>query len=227
MLRKLFFKSILHQDMYPNKRGSLKTVYRYMNDEDHINQFLKGRIRISTLEACRSYENQEMGDKEEAQEVYTVNYMASGDPNFFKKSEKLRLFLPCAPGSVIENCSVINHLPNGFLICTTNRRDDEKFSKDFGRFCIKINDSERFFQIVTQAIRKKFDLLGGHHEKVTYQAQKYSDDELPPGKIGFVKRTRYQWQDEYRFLWLPNNSDIGTHLLIDVPEIKYLCERVL
>ena len=227
MLRKLCFESILYQDMYPHKRGPLKAVYRYMNNEEYLEMFLKGKIRISTLKACRLYENQEMGDKDEAKEVYKVSYMNDKDPNFHKKANKLNMSIVNSYNITVQNCSREQWLPNGFVLCTTDRRDDEKFSKDFGKFCLRINDSERFFQIISKAIHEKYSLHGGLHEKIIYKPQHYLDDDPPPGKIGFVKRLRYSWQEEYRFLWLPKDWEIPDHLFIDIPEIKYLCERIL
>lgn len=226
MLRKLCFKTILHQEMYQSAR-KLKTVYRYMDDKKNLESFLEGKIRISTLGACRAYENQEKGDCDEGKEVYRVSQMTDEDPNFHKKANKLGMSFEACYGTTITNCRSETYLPNGFVLCATARRDDEKFSKDFGEFCLKINDGERFFQLVSRAIREKYDLLGGHHEKVIYNPQYYEDDELPPGKIGFVKRPKYEWQEEYRFLWLPKDLNIEKFLMVDVPDIKHLCEHVL
>lgn len=214
--------------MYSFARKPPKEVYRYMNNEQFFENFLDGKIRISTLKACREYENQEMGDKDEAKEFYKItNAIEDEDPNFHTKMNRLGISYAGSSGGIAINCTSEQQLPNSFLLCTTNLRNDEKFSKDFGRFCLKIRDSERFFQLVSRAIHKEYKLLGGLHEKVSYKPQHYLDDELPPGKIGFVKRLRYAWQEEYRFLWLAENWDIGDYLDIDVPEIKYLCERVL
>lgn len=203
-----------------------KVAYRYMHEEKYINMFAEGKIRLSTLESCRNYSNKEQGDREEAQETYLVTHMTDQDPSFHEKASKLSMSFEECSNITITNCTAINHLPDGFVICTTSRRDDDKFSKDFGSFCVKINDVNQFFALISKEIEKQFELLSADHKKVIYSVQSYKDNELSPGKIGFVKRPKYQWQEEYRFLWLPKDFNQCQTLDLDIPDLKNFCERI-
>ena len=219
--------NILLQQQISQIKYEKKTIYRYMHEEEYIDMFAEGKIKVSTLDNCRKYENQEQGDSEEAKETFVVSHMTEKDPNFHKKANQLGMSFGNCSNVTITNCTSTNHLPNGFIICTTSRRDDEKFAKDFGRFCVKINDADKFFALVNNEIQKEFKLLGGDHKRVVYREQNYKDDELPPGKIGFVKRQKYTWQEEYRFLWLPHNFNQCETLYLDIPALKNLCGRIL
>lgn len=225
-MRKNIFNNLLQQQISQIQHEK-KVVYRYMHEEKYINMFAEGKIKVSTLEACRNYDNQEQGDREEAKETFVVTHMTDQDPNFHKKANKLGMSFEACSNITITNCTSINHLPDGFVICTTARRDDDKFSKDFGGFCVKINDVNQFFALISKEIEKQFQLLNADHKRVVYREQNYKDDELPPGKIGFVKRPKYEWQEEYRFLWLPKEFSQCQTLYLDIPDLKNLCERVL
>ncbi len=226
MVNSVSFDKLLQQQISQIKREG-KIVYRYMNDEKYTDLFAEGEIRLSTLKACRGYENPERGDKDEAHETYEVTHMTDRDPNFYSKSRRLGFHIGRSFGSVFKNCSSKSVLPNGFVLCTTARRDDEKFMKDFGEFCVKIKDIDLFYHLITLEIQKQYSLRAGHHQKVIYSNQKYKDDELPAGKIGFVKKEKFKWQEEYRFLWLPKDFNDCQIIDINIPAIKDLCERVL
>lgn len=226
MNTKKLFNQLL-QNQISQIKHEKKVVYRYMDDEKFLDMFCEGKIRISTLETCRNYENQEQGDKDEGKETFIVSHMTDKDPNFHKKAEKLSMSFPSCSNVTITDCRSEVKLPDGFLLCTTARRDDKKFARDFGKYCVKINDVDKFYELINNELSKNFELCWGDHKRVTYREQHYKDDELPPGKIGFVKRQKYSWQEEYRFLWLPKYFAHCQIVDIDIPTIKDLCERVI
>ncbi|ENU29339.1 hypothetical protein F991_02728 [Acinetobacter sp. CIP-A165] len=226
-MQRVYFNNLLRKQISKTQYEKV-VIYRYMDDEIYLDMFCEGKIRLSTLETCRNYENQEKGDIQEGQETYSITHMTDNDPNWRYKAKKAGLSIGEFSGyCTFTNCSSTKKLPDGFLLCTTARRDDDKFSKDFGRFCVKIKDADLFYRLITDEIRKQCDLYCGSHKKVIYRDQNYKDDELPPGKIGFVKRQKYSWQEEYRFLWLPKNFGHCEIIDINIPAIKDLCERVV
>lgn len=226
MNTKNLFNQLMQRQISQIKREK-KAVYRYMHDEKFLDMFCEGKIRISTLETCRNYENQEQGDKDEGKETFVVSHMTDKDPKFHQKARKLNMSFTACSGVTITDCRSEVRLPDGFLLCTTARRDDGKFANDFGKYCVKINDVDKFYELINDELSQHFELYDGDHKRVIYREQHYKDDELPPGKIGFVKRQKYSWQEEYRFLWLPKNFGHCEIIDINIPAIKDLCERVI
>lgn len=221
------FNQLMQRQISQIKREK-KAVYRYMDDEKFLDMFCEGKIRISTLEKCRNYENQEQGDKDEGKETYTITHMTDNDTNWRSKAEKAGLFLgENSCNATFIDCSSTKRLPDGLVLCTTARRDDGKFANHFGKFCVKIKDVDKFYELITNELSQQFKLYDGDHKRITYREQHYKDDELPPGKIGFVKRQKYSWQEEYRFLWLLKNFGPCEVIDINIPAIKDLCERVI
>lgn len=54
------------------------TLYRFVLEESHLQDLLAGRVWISTLSACRSYEALGQGDAGEAVHTYNTGQL-SGD----------------------------------------------------------------------------------------------------------------------------------------------------
>ncbi|HDK9887549.1 TPA: hypothetical protein PVT12_005421 [Klebsiella pneumoniae] len=42
-----------------------KKLYRFFEKEEYANEFINGRLRISTLETCRNHKNEAQGDRNE------------------------------------------------------------------------------------------------------------------------------------------------------------------
>ena len=72
------------------------SVYRFLRSEEHARQFASGKIYISTLEACRSYEEEGRGDAEEGYEKRVIDHARGGsnDSAFVELARKVSIHIP-------------------------------------------------------------------------------------------------------------------------------------
>jgi hypothetical protein len=205
-------------------------VYRFFKDESHADALARGEIWISTLGECRKYENEMQGDPGEGHMAYQFNGSISGntsDPEFTKIVRQVGL--QTLPGMNIQMRNVIGlqALPDALVLCTSMRFAPEILSKDFGEYCVRINEPFAFFKLVSEELAARYDLLTFGLDSVIYSERKFANFESPPGRVGFVKPERFREQQEARMLWTIDTSAPLTPGLIRIPATSTYCERII
>ena len=219
--------------LQPAERGGFKgeVIYRFFDDPSHADDLAAGKVWISTLEACRRYENQKRGDPEEAVHRYNSGFATGNgdDPEFVEIARRSMVLLgPDVTNGVLSNNTVEDVLIDAFVLCTTENADPTDLEEKFGPYCVKISNSERFFDLVTKRLHQcREDVLENLMGKVHYRDRNWMGLEDPPGIPGFVKPVHlYQVEQEVRFLWTVRNPSHIRPFLLEVPEAAHLCIRV-
>lgn len=191
----------------PAEREKIIT-YKYFRTQEWKNQFLNGNIWLGTLKSFQKIENENQGDKLEGISTYYINNKIN-DGNIALLNEKNPMLGNLFPanlngGSATFNDSTLRiHHPDCYIICSTNKRDDSLFEKDFGKYCVRINDSRHFFLMIMLSLSERTgggDIVG-RMDEVTY-SKKVVDDIHEQSDSVFTKPEHpYIWQDEYRFCW--------------------------
>lgn len=207
-------------------------IYRFFKEAHHAEALVSGEVWLSTLEACRIYENPYQGDQEEAIHTYNSGHATGGsnDATFKLIAKRSSIHIgPNCSNITISNCTSIEKIPDAFILCTTEKFNPEALSETFGSFCVEINRPHEFFRLITMHLSKSYRLQKATCGLVTYQERGFSGLQNPPGHLGFVKPPdQYKNQCEFRGLWIPT-SDMHTHLepfLLEVPECAALCQRI-
>lgn len=206
------------------------SVYRFFSEEWQADALASGKVWISTLEICRTYEDPEQGDPQEAIEAYYSGH-ATGHGNnadFVEIAKRTGIvFGPeCVNGTISNNVN-IGYLPDAYVLCTTVEFSPDKLSETFGHYCVEITDPFEFFLKVSSALEKHESIHQAATGKVTYKDRAYTGLQDSPGPIGFVKPVdKYAPQKEFRFLWVPENMDILNPVLLHCPEVKSMCRRI-
>lgn len=207
------------------------TVYRFFQEEWQAEALVNGGVWLSTLETCRTYEHPEQGDPGEAQETYYSGHITGDgdDPEFVEMAR--RSGVSVGPGSrniTISNCTRRSSIPDAYVLCTTLHFNPAKMNDTFGNFCVEITDPARFFIAVSNEMQKIFHIREGAAGRVIYRDRHYTGLEKPPGPIGFVKPADiYAPQKEFRMLWIPQNNAGLEPRLIDCPQVKDFCKRII
>lgn len=218
----------------------VSVLYRFFTEAAHADAFVEGNIKLSTLEACRKHENSEQGDAEEAIHRYNSGHIvgSSGDVDYSLIASRCGVVdLGYNKNTVISNNTVIELIPDAFVLCTTKEYDPDTMRVAFGSYCVEITDINRLYQLVTRALSKKYSIQNAQYGHVLYKERSYVGIQEPPGPIGFVKPAykytykkiiSYKDQKEFRFLWtlINNNTNLEPFILENVPKISEFCRRI-
>jgi len=204
-------------------------AFRYFKDINYAEQMAAGRFQISTLSACREYEESKRGDQDEGTGIYNTGYLTGDNPNFTKLARKAGISLSLAHpnASIILNNNVITtRIPDAYIICMSHQEITDPETLDtFGRHYVKISDVELFSHRVGIVLSRQINANFNHEKgRVSYGGHHHAGEEPSPGRIGFTKEARYSPQHEYRAMWIGDSSHHHQKRLLFVPRIVNLCE---
>ncbi|SMP68422.1 hypothetical protein SAMN02744783_02948 [Serratia sp. CC22-02] len=213
--------------------GYTGKVYRFFDKEEYANEFCQGKIRISTLNACRDYENAEQGDKGEATWKHSISLVNDYEPSK-KQIEALRWagvrVDPESRGNSFADITARRRLDDAYILCTTKYFDPDIFSDSFGKYCVEISNAHKFCVLVTEQIARihKNTRIQALYDDVHYLDREGTDLNVPKVNIGFIKPAiPYAVQKEFRFLWLfLDQNPVLNKLDIQCKELSKLCTRV-
>lgn len=204
-------------------------LYRFFDEKWKAEALVSGEVWISTLEACRGYDNAAQGDAGEGTlEYHSGTISGSGsDPMVQLVAARSGFGDLSGCKNVHMSGNVITHkIPDAFVLCTTEKYSPDDMKDDFGGYCVKISEPNSFFRKVTRRLTEVQNLRYARINKVSYSKRSYTGTEpmLVP-HIGFVKPNKdiYTSQNEVRMLWeLAKHADIEPFAL-NCPEIKKFC----
>lgn len=204
-------------------------VYRFI-DPQYADDFIRGKIQVSTLERCRQYEDPKQGDRDEGQHVRYLESINIGDGSDLatqKLTKEMGLSIhPKSKNIRLLNMVRVSRLPDCFVLCTTLRYAPETFSENFGKACVEIRDPLTVFHLISKVLYNRHPLRRRSIGKVTYADRRFRAGESP-GSIGFVKpRDPYSDQEEFRMLWIPETEYPIVPEILEVPEIAKYCRRI-
>lgn len=209
----------------------VEAVYRYFDSEEFADGFARGDILISTLERCRGYEDPLRGDRYEGHDFYSTGQSVTGNGNdaeFVKMAARAGIRIgPNATNVTIEINSATTILRDAYVLCTTIGFDTDSLESTFGKYCVKIENLQGFFEAVSKSLSAKVGNLRGMKGVIIYK-DRYSVGKQPAaGPLGFVKPPdKYANQREYRFLWTQEVGGALTPLVIQCPEAAQYVVRV-
>lgn len=208
-------------------------LYRFFPEEWQAQCFMEGKIWLSTLERCRSYEDEQQGDRNEGSSKYTLNLNTT---NRFINEEDV---IAAAHAGImigdmcfnfqINNSQVTNVIRDGFILCTTNDPDSLIKKNNIWKYGVKIDlEPRKLAYFLTNAILRENIPISTpfKHGWTKYgDFRNYSNYKDKPSNTAFLKDEIHKEQSEYRFFVEANDSYIYPNegILIDCPEIiKYL-----
>lgn len=201
-------------------------VYRLFDDEKWMDNFFEtGELLISCFDKFQNYPDEMQGDKEEG-EAFIGGKDASGNQHYI----------------------LFNSGSNAYIMSTTNRID-KKIIADFNAKCaIKINNPTEF----ALEIAKKLPFVSGGiegncvydehrilnlkkeiEEYAFFKEGKFINDQLGWEAFReqtreyelFLKREKYQHQNEYRFVWFTDKI-VKDSYIIKCPEAIEFCQEI-
>jgi hypothetical protein len=208
-------------------------LYRFFPKKSEAEALVSGKVWVSTLEACRGYDDPARGDAGEGTIEYNSGTISGdgSDPRLQMIAARSGIggIGPGAKNISISNVTHSMRIPDAFVLCTTEKYSPDDMKDGIGSYCVKITDPNRFFKKVTRRLAEEYHLNLAKINKVSYSKRHYTGTEpMFISHIGFVKPNIdiYTSQNEVRMLWeLKKHINIKPFLL-DCPEIKKFCTLV-
>lgn len=207
-----------------------KPVYRFFKEKSHAEALCNGKVWLSTLQTCRSYEDPLQGDPGEAKHTYSVANISGGgsDASFVQMCSRLGIHVGAGSSNIRINRAIsVMTIEDAFLLCTTKKYNPSKLNDTFGHFCVQISKPKEFFDRVSEELYKIFPLKNGAMGPVIYDKRDLTGLEKTPGPIGFVKpKDIYAEQKEFRFLWEIKEQQIIKPFELNCPSVASLCKMI-
>lgn len=207
------------------------SLFKYQPKEYVKGFFSKGNLKIGTLYEYRKIEIYGNAIGDDAEGIISTDFeLPNGGTIHMGQDSREAEFLRSIPGLselpsgvkivMAKGAKIIdqNHSPDAYIFCTT-AEFDPNVMKEFGGACFEIVQPEKFFKIISRAIRHQAILVGT--APITYRSRQ-TDWERPHTVHGsMIKADKYAYQKEVRTLWNPLKESVKP-LFIKVPDaIKY------
>lgn len=126
----------------------------------------------------------------------------------------------------MHNNTRIDKISDAYVLCTAAEFLDEEDRRPFGDFTVRIDNPQRFFLKLTEAILTQITIQKCGWGRVIYGSREHQGLEAPPGPIGFVKPAKYFAQKETRFIWIPHEAAELKPFLLDVADVASQIRRI-
>lgn len=212
-------------------------LYRYFPELWQADALLEGKVWLSTLSACRGYEDADRGDPEEASLRYSSGIIHGNGASeevqvFARRARAFSGFKLLDVDDSVQDLTLKDNVvsasfADAYVLCLTS---DEAMPSGnaFGDCGIAISDSVLFFRLLTIALREELQLDAAVLAAVTYASRTFVGADSPPGMLGFVKPRHYEWQREFRMLWLPTQRDARIQPFeLQCSAVARLCNRIV
>ncbi|WP_185213751.1 hypothetical protein [Sphingobacterium mizutaii] len=184
-------------------------LYRFFGNENHAQDFLRGKIRLSTLYACRTLENKIARDENEGAVFMKVDsFTTTGvDKKDNQILRNLGIGIQDHSGGVGGQIKLINiraiQNMNAHVLCFTKSISDY-IIENFGKYGVQIIDPYEFLLRVHFELRRiDPNYLGNDSQPVIYNDNNINFKEPDSIQLlGFSKnREKFELENEYRLLF--------------------------
>ncbi|HNX01173.1 MAG TPA: hypothetical protein PLE74_07435 [Candidatus Cloacimonadota bacterium] len=221
-------RGFINVPIFRNFSYFLPHVYRYMNKEFVDLFFETGKIKLSCFNNYRKYENQVIGDSEEGYNSVTKNCKDEDKSIGIFTLVGLDAYSLCT--STILSKTLMDkfnydavmkiHDPQAFSImlasCIVN------FKEASQGHCIYV-DNKMNLQEVDHLSFTRHDDSPENQALIMEKLKKIQSDN--PNELYFLKPMRYNYQSEYRFVWLIDGK-VKESIEIECKQAVQFCERV-
>lgn len=232
-----FTRDILHSEPFPDlvgelgKKAAAILASKGLRAGDVFIKFGKAEHMISLFERG-------------AMRVQSASYYATPDHNGAIRDDELSLSLSLSLSrdDIIKVALNPQDVPDGpieqrvditykagtdyWLYCVTTAVEPRLFVDFQADSCVIINDKDRFQRLVTLQSVAKFPNMGHRHGSAIYVdplLSRYAIIDVP-----MSKHFRYEYQNEYRFVWRPVNAMTNLpYVELDLGSLESFAELVV
>lgn len=198
---------------------------------------LQGRIKVTTLEACRNAEKDYVRDEEEGTRT-TTSLPGTDFPDAFGFAKLLGvdpadICVSEKGGVVTDGENAVQRrerLPNAFIFCASALENDPSMKAKFGAGCVKITDPIAFFELVDKHLRRavapnKLEMCVVDDVEYAPRTNNYRDHK--DKHVAFLKpddgQKTFEMECEVRAVWTPRDFNIEP-VFLSIPAAAVLLE---
>ncbi|WBF19837.1 hypothetical protein [Halomonas elongata] len=206
------------------------SVYRFLDTDYYRAELLSGRVRISTLEACRGYENPKRGDKGEGSWTYFSGHVQGDgdDPalQYVAQRSSISVDRSCRDITISE-CQSYTRIPDAFVLCWTLYSGDGFADGELGGYGVKLSSPRKLMNLIGHELNQRFKLRNAMMGAVSYRRRVQYSLEEDPCHIAFVKEPDgYADQVEFRMLWVPELLTNLKPVVVNVGDISDITRKI-
>ena len=185
-----------------------RTLFRYFDRDEYYEDFLAGRVWVTTIDACRNSEDADRADRFEATHTFVQPRPVWDSTSPVGRAVMKQLGVSVPPGSrvFLEGNSSTEFHPDQYMLCLSrslNRRLMEKFSPG-AKKVVRIVRPTALIDAIGKAIHEKDSLFHYECAPVLYERPDAGGSELTPRYAPWMmKPRRYSEEQEIRVVWRP------------------------
>jgi hypothetical protein len=203
------------------------SLYRYFGRPEWADDFVRGRLKVSTLQECRRHEDATRRDPREGITFERIDNVATNDPAEAAEVLAMMNIRANVRGLYAHGNVVERRLDDAMVLCFSLEYSDQ-LASHMGQYCVEVIRTEAFFRGLTDALARHGQvILDGTADRVYYDAHDLNAqnrhlraDRAP----GFTKTPDFSLEKEYRMLWVPTNP--RAPFLFAAPELYGLSKRI-
>jgi hypothetical protein len=203
------------------------SLYRYFGRPEWADDFVRGRLKVTTLEECRRHEDATRRDPREGHTFERIDNVATNDPTEAAEALAMMNIRSRVCGLYAHGNVAERRLDDAMVLCFSLEFSDE-LATHMGQYCVEVIRTEAFFRGLTDALARHGQVvLDGTADRVYYDAHdlNFQNRHARAGRtLGFTKTPNFSREMEYRMLWVPTIPDAP--FLFDAPGLYGLSKRI-
>jgi hypothetical protein len=201
-------------------QGLQNPLYRRFHKPEYADDFVAGRIRLSTLSACRQLEASRGGDSEEGVSSHCVNHLRTDRLTTPARIGRSLISFDAADDRPITNFTIGGaretwRTRDSFILCFSYQMAEPACARGERPYLVRINNPLELFLHLTRQVRKRYTLRetavgkGYGFGPITYRSRRTFDFNRPieRGRSVWIKpRVPFEDEAEVRMIWQPEGD---------------------
>ena len=208
-------------------------LYRYFDDPAHADDFVRGRIRVSTLGACRIHEDAR-GDPGEGTVTRNSGHINSSSmpiEQFRQIAASTGVVIHGAPENItVSGSRLTTQILDAFVLCLTMKPPPSGLEDRFGPFCLEVQQPRDFADVLTLEVRKRYPGKPNGICFVQYRSRDFIGLEQRTAPEACIKPAdHFEIEQEVRLVWILESRTAAENLrpeFFESPHTKHHCKRI-
>lgn len=208
----------------------LPAMYRRFEFENWAREFASGSIYLSTLEQCRTIEDEARRDENEGRLIRDVTaFMDASNPDHRSQLEatgKFEFGPGASPFLNFLNSTIVEDVGNAYVLCFSEVENPGEREDHYGEYGMKVTAPYTLFEVITKRLDQLFPMRKAVFGRVQYQSRNVKNFTPVNARRDLIKPAKYSHDQEIRMIWFPQRHRIVPKFRLGCLEARDCCEIV-
>jgi hypothetical protein len=213
----------IHEDLQ-----ALDLMYRRLSNESWAREFASGSIVLSTLQHCRTVEDEERQDKNEGRLIRNVTaFMDASNPEHKSQLEatgKFEFEPNATPVLEFYNSTIVEDVGDAYVLCFSEVENPGHRENQYGDHLIRITAPYTLFEVITKRLDQLFPLRKAVFGRVEYRSRNVKNFAPVKTRRDLIKPPEFSSDRELRMIWFPERHKIVPQFRLWCTEARDCCE---